>query len=258
MTVGQRVRQLQLGTAGFLMAILMWEATAHIFGVLSPQIVRFFPPPTAVFEQARTTLTQEQFWSSLNVTNTRVIEGFCLGVFLATPLGLLLSRWRTMDALLSPVLDFGRYVPIPALVPLTILWVGIGESQKVLVLFLGTFFQHFVLTLNAARRVPPEHIETALTLGASKREVLISVILPASMPDIYDAARVSMSQAWSYVLVAELVASQNGIGYSILRAERFLQTDQIMVAVIILGLVGLAYDRLFTTGRHVFFRWAPG
>jgi len=253
----RQIQRFQLGALGFVLALFAWESVARVFGVASPQTVRFFPPPTAVIAQARITLTDWRFWSSVNVTNLRVLAGFSFGIGLATPLGLLFSRSRLFDSLFSPVLDFGRYIPIPALVPLSILWVGIGESQKVLILFLGTFFQHFVLTMDAARRVAPEHIETALTLGASRTEILRFVILPASLPAIYDAARVSMSQAWSYVLVAELVASQNGIGYSIIRAERFLQTDQIIIAVLVLGLIGLGYDRLFTAGRRALFPWVP-
>jgi len=143
-------------------------------------------------------------------------------------------------------------------VPLSIIWVGIGETQKVTVLFIGTFFQLLVMATDAARRVPSYHLESALTLGLSRSDLVLSVTLPAAGPQIYDACRVCVGLTWSYVLVAELVASERGIGYGIIRAQRFLQTDQIIVSMIVLGLVGLAYDRLFVVARPIWFPWDEG
>ena len=187
-----------------------------------------------------------------------MLLGFLAAALFALPLALLVVHWRTFGLFLSPALDFARYIPVPALVPLSIIWIGVGESQKVAVLFVGTFFQLLVMTADAVRRVPLYHTESALTLGVPRRNLALSVLLPAASPQIYDACRVCIGLTWSYVMVAELVASERGIGYGIIRAQRFLQTDQIIVSVIALGLIGIAYDRIFVSTKALWFPWDDG
>ena len=197
-----------------------------------------------------------EFWGALAVTNFRVVAGFSLAAILAVPLGILFGAYPKLEVLATPVTDFGRYLPVAALVPLLIIWAGVGDQQKILVLAIGTFFQILVMVTDAVRRVPLTHIDTALTLGCSRSRLPLRVLLPGSLPQIYDACRVGIGLTWSYLLLAEIVASENGLGYIIIRGQRFLRMDQIFFVVILLGLLGLLYDRAFTIPRRFLFPWA--
>jgi NitT/TauT family transport system permease protein len=201
-------------------------------------------------------LRSGSFWKDLAITNYRVIVGFLLSVATAVPLGVLLGAYPQLTGIAGPVSNFGRYLPVAALVPLLILWAGVGDQQKILVLYVGTFFQLLVLTTDAVRRVPLQHLDSAATLGANSWSMVVRVLVPAAMPQIYDACRVAVGLTWSYVLVAEIVASEHGLGASIIRSQRFLQTDRIVFTIIVLGLLGLFYDLCFTTPRNWLFPWA--
>jgi NitT/TauT family transport system permease protein len=142
------------------------------------------------------------------------------------------------------------------LVPLSIIWAGVGDLQKVLVLLIGTFFHILVMVTDSIRRVPQLHVDSALTLGATPLRVVLRVLVPASLPQIFDACRVGVALTWSYLIVAELVASEVGLGALIIRGQRFLQTDRIFFTIFVLGLLGLLYDRAFTAFRPRLFAWA--
>ncbi len=174
----------------------------------------------------------------------------------AIPLGILLGSVRHLERIASPITDFGRYIPVAALVPLLIIWAGVGDLQKILLLAIGAFFQMLVLVTDAVRRLPTMHVDSALTLGLNRRNVILRVVLPASLPQIYDACRVGIGLTWSYLLVAEIVASEKGLGYMLIRGQRFLQTDTIFFTIMVLGLLGLVYDRAFTLSRNKLFPWA--
>jgi NitT/TauT family transport system permease protein len=222
----------------------------------TPERAIFLPTPSQVVDMGIRMTSTAEFWTAMAVTNFRVIAGFFLGAFLAIPLGLLLGSFSQLEGVASPVSDFGRYIPVPALVPLLIVWAGVGDLQKILLLTIGTFFQVLVLVTDAVRRVPIMHVDSALTLGISQTRAILRVLLPASLPQIYDACRVGIGLTWSYVLVAEIVASEEGLGYIIIRGQRYLQTDRIFFAIIVLGILGLLYDRAFTISRRRLFPWA--
>ena len=138
-----------------------------------------------------------------------------------------------------------RYLPASAFIPLLIIWLGIGEASKVGLLFIGTVFFNTLMTADVVRRVPRELIDVSYTLGAHRSEVLRKVIVPHSLPGMIDAIRVNAAAAWNFVVVAELVASTSGLGYRIVRAQRFLQTDRIFAVLVVIGLIGLAIDLSF-------------
>jgi NitT/TauT family transport system permease protein len=189
------------------------------------------------------------------ISTLRVVAGWALSALIAVPLGLFIGSWRAVQALLEPLTDFVRYMPAVAFIPLVMLWVGIDEGAKVAIIFIGTFFQMVLMVAEDVRRVPMAQIEAAQTMGATRQEVLEKVILPSAKPALLDTLRITMGWAWTYLVVAELVAANAGLGYAILKAQRFLQTDKIFAGILLIGLIGLAIDQLFRLLHRKAFPW---
>jgi NitT/TauT family transport system permease protein len=141
-----------------------------------------------------------------------------------------------VQSALEPVVNFTRYLPVTSMIPLLILWIGIGIEEKIAVIFIGTFFQQLVMIADVSARVPNELLSAAYTLGATKRQIVTRILLPAALPGIMATLRVTMGWAWTYLVVAELVASQKGLGYMSMQAMRGLHADLIFVAILAIGL----------------------
>jgi NitT/TauT family transport system permease protein len=179
---------------------------------------------------------------------------FLLSAAIAIPLGVLMSAFGPIAALSEPPIDFVRYLPVPALVPLTILWVGIGEESKILLLFIGTFFQLVLLVMDDANNVRKEYYEVAYTLGANTKDVITRVLVPAIMPNVYDDLRVTLGWCWTYLLIGEIVAASTGIGHLIQEAQRFAKPEVVMSGVLIIGVIGIISDYGFKAGGKLLFR----
>lgn len=240
----------------FVGFVLLWQTVAMIVVIFKPELHPFVPSPNETLIASFNLLSSGDYWLDIAITNYRVLLGFGLAVITAVPIGILLGTFPQLEGMSGPIMNFGRYIPVAAIVPLLIVWAGVGDLQKILVLYVGTFFQLLVLVTDSVRRVPLLYVDSAVTLGANTGKVLFKVILPAAMPQIYDSCRVSVGLTWSYILIAEIVASSQGIGSSIIRSQRYLQMDNIFVSIIILGILGLIYDRFFTYSRDLVFPWA--
>jgi NitT/TauT family transport system permease protein len=221
-------------------------------GSVSPT---FLPSPVAVWsagvEMARTGQLLGDTWASVR----RVLEGFGLAVAVSVPLGIVMGSFRAGQAFLEPVIGLLRYLPASAFIPLLIIWLGLGEPSKVAILFIGTVFFNTLMTADAVRLVPGALIDVSYTLGARRGEVLRKVIVPHALPGMLDAMRVNAAAAWNFVVVAELVASENGLGYRIVRAQRFLQTDRIFAVLVVIGVIGLGIDLALRLLRDRIGRW---
>jgi NitT/TauT family transport system permease protein len=187
---------------------------------------------------------------------TVIFSGFILASIFAVPLGILMGSFRVVEALIEPITGFMRYLPVSAMIPLLILWIGIGIEQKIAVIFLGTFFQQLVLIADVSARVSKDLIDVSYTLGATRRQVVTRVLFPACMPGVMDNLRVTMGWAWTYLVVAELVAANSGIGYMILNAMRGLFTDVIILGIVTIGILGLITDQLFKLLRRWLLPWS--
>jgi len=214
------------------------------------------PPLSSVLHTGWQTLQEADFWLDLKVSFLRVTAGFLAAALLAVPLGILAGSFRLCSALLEPVSEFLRYIPVPALVPLVLILLGIEESAKVSLVFLGTFFQLLLMTANEVRQVPLSLVQVSQSMGATRLEVVTRVLTPAALPGISHALRICNGWAWSYVVVAELLAASEGLGFRILRFYRFVQTPNIYVYLLVFGLIGLALDGLFRFLHARLFRWA--
>lgn len=231
-------RALVLTALGLLLPLLGWMALAGS-GWVDPV---FLPGPGAVLARLATWWA-DGLLEDIGISTLRVLGGWALSALVALPLGLLIGSFRTLQALLEPLTDFIRYMPAVAFVPLVMVWIGIDEGAKVAVIFIGTFFQMVLMVAEDIRRVPQAQVEAAQTMGASRREVVERVLVPSAKPALLDTLRVTMGWAWTYLVVAELVAASSGLGFAILKAQRFLQTDKIFAGIVLIGLIGLVIDQ---------------
>jgi NitT/TauT family transport system permease protein len=181
------------------------------------------------------------------VSTGRVALGFAAGVLLAVPLGVLIARSAALEPYVDPVLQLLRPIPPIAWTPLAILWFGIGLKAIVFLIVLGAFWPMLLNTISGIREVPRILGQAAASLGASRRQVLFTVILPAAIPFLFTGLRLAFGSAWITIVAAELIAASEGLGYLIMNARRILAAPDIIVGMLTIGLLGLAFDRLFRT-----------
>lgn len=214
----------------------------------------FLPTPERVIARLAS-WWNDGLMEDVGISVYRVTAAFGLAALLAVPLGLMAGSFAPVQAALQPLMEFSRYLPAVAFVPLVLLWVGIDEGSKITIIWIGTFFQMVLMVTDDVRRVPQTQLDAALTLGADRRELMSLVMLKSALPDIVNTLRVTMGWAWTYLVVAELVAANSGLGYSILKAQRFLQTETIFAGILLIGVLGLAMDQLFRLLHRMLFPW---
>jgi NitT/TauT family transport system permease protein len=241
-----------LAVASFIAAFLFWEWVSHQ-NFADPV---FLPSPEKVWAATLSFLSEGELWTDVKVSFLRVSAGFLLSALLAIPIGILMGAFRVGEGLMQPLTEFVRYIPVPALIPLMMVLFGIGELPKMMLIFVGTFFQLVLMVAEEIRRVPYDLLQAGYTLGAKRRELVLKILWPAAMPGIFDALRLCNGWAWTYLVVAELVAANEGLGYRILKFSRYLQTPKIYVYLILLGIIGLSLDLLFRRFNRAAFHWA--
>jgi len=217
----------------------------------------FLPTPTQVITAGSRMIQSGELWENAQASLTLVIIGWIIATALAVPLGILMGSLKIVEAFLEPIVDFVRYLPVSAMIPLLILYIGIGIEEKIAVIFIGTFFQLILLVADVATHVANDLLDSAYTLGASRFRVLTTVLIPATLPGVMDALRITLGWAWTYLIVAELVAAEHGLGIMILESERGLRTDRIFVGLVTIGLLGFASDFLFKWLHRRLLPWSP-
>lgn len=240
-----------ISLASFALVLLAWWAVAAS-GWFDKM---FLPSPADTWARFWLWLREEGLMGDVYISTFRVLAGFLLAALIALPLGLLIGTYRPVQAFFEPIIEFSRYLPAVAFIPLIMLWVGIGEGSKITIIWIGTFFQMALMVSEDVRRVPMAQIEAAQTMGASRGEALSLVVLQSALPAITDTLRITLGWAWTYLVVAELVAANSGLGYAILKAQRYLLTDKIFVGILMIGIIGLVMDQLFRLLHRRRFPW---
>lgn len=215
----------------------------------------YLPSPLAVMKAFASLQTEGVLIPYTLISLYRVLAGFLAAAVLAIPLGIVMATSKKAEAFFEPFIDFVRYLPVSALIPLMILYFGIDDFEKMAVIFVGTFFQLVLMVQDTVSGVPGELLNAAYTLGARGPAVYTRVLLPAAMPGIMDSLRICMGWAWTYLVVAEIVAANSGLGFLILRSQRFLQTDRIFAGLIVIGILGILSDYLFKSLSKTLFPW---
>lgn len=209
--------------------------------VISPSLL---PSPGEVARSLPSLVTERGLFDSILATLWRVVAGFMLAVAVGVPLGILAGAYRLFDAASAPLAIFGRNIPIAALIPLTILWFGIDETQKVFFIFIATVPFVFGATVTAIAGVHDRYVETAQTLGAHERQVISKVLIPLALPDVFDQLRQLFGLAFGYIMLAELINAKEGLGYLLSTSQRRGLSEHIFLILIVIGLLAYLIDRL--------------
>ena len=226
----------------------LWYLVTETYHFINPL---FLPSPIKVVSSA-ILLANDSLAVDVFATVSRVMVAFLLSIIAALPIALLMSESKFFKKLLTPYIDFIRYIPVPVLIPLTILFFGIGEEAKIALLFFGTFFQIVLLFDRDLMNVPKEYFDLAYSLNFTTFQRL-KMKLYSALPEMYDNMRISLGLCWSYVIIAELVAAQTGIGHMIKEAQRFSLTSNVYVGILLMGLIGFLSDYVFRKSYNNFF-----
>ncbi len=244
-------QRIALGFAFFVLFFAVW-AVATLGGFVSKT---FLADPLTMVEDGYRLITQFGFLGDIGMTVWRVVGGFVIAAVIAVPLGVLMGAYKSVEAFLEPFVSFARYLPASAFVPLLILWAGIGETQKLLVIVIGSLFQIILMVAVAVGNTRRDLVEAAYTLGARDTGIVARVMIPMNAPDIAEILRLVLGWAWTYVIVAELIGSSSGIGHMIIDSQALLATGQIVFGIIVIGLIGLVSDFLFKRLNAWLFPW---
>ncbi len=240
-----------LGVAFFVIFFAAW-AVATLGGYV-PKI--FLADPVTMVKDGWQLLTRFGFLTDIAVTIWRVVGGFILAALVAVPLGVLMGAYKPVEAFFEPFVSFARYLPASAFVPLLILWAGIGETQKLLVIFLGSVFQIVLMVAVAVGQTRRDLVEAAYTLGSGDGGVVRRVLIPMNAPEIAEILRLVLGWAWTYVIVAEFIGSSAGIGHMIIDSQALMATGNIIFGIIVIGLIGLISDFAFKMLNRRLFPW---
>lgn len=242
------------GGVTLLIVFAAWWLVSTL-GIVSPY---FLPSPQAVVGSAVELWGNGTLQKDLAASLGRIAIGFSITTVLAVPIGVALGTLWRVEATLEPVIDFIRYMPAVSFVPLTIVWLGVGESQKYAILFIGTFFQQALMIMDNVKRTPHEYVQVGQTLGMHPLKMIVRIVVPHSAPAMWDTIRITLGWGWTWLVVAELVAAESGLGHRIVVSQRYFQTDRIFMIIILIGIIGLVLDQIMRLIDRAWFAWARG
>lgn len=234
--------------------LILWQLASQ-WGWLSTRIL---PAPFDVLKAATQLALSGDLWLHVKISTGRALSGFAIGGGLGLLLGLLTGSFRFAEALLDSTLQMVRNIPPLALIPLVILWFGIDEGAKLFLVALGVFFPVYLNTFHGIRSVDPALIEMAKSYGVRGFGLYKEVILPGALPSILVGIRFSLGLMWVLLIVAETISAQAGIGYMTMNAREFLQTDIVLVGILMYALLGKLADVLSKSLEQRLLRWHPG
>lgn len=236
-----------------VLLLLVWQLAASR-GWLSS---RTLPAPWSVVLAFQSLLSSGELWLHLRISTLRAFAGFLIGGGLGLFLGLLTGSFRTCETLLDSTLQMIRNIPHLALIPLVILWFGIDEASKLFLVALGVFFPVYINTFHGIRCVDPGLIEMGRSYGLSSWRLYREVILPGALPSILVGVRFSLGLMWVTLIVAETISAQSGIGYMTMNAREFLQTDVVLVGILLYAILGKIADTAVKLLERAALRWHP-
>lgn len=241
--------RMAISAIGIFLFFAIWLIVTEV-GLIQPF---FLPSPIAVAKRLFGMVVFEGYLFDVWSSAYRVFGGFLIAAAVAIPVGILIGNFPFFRSLIEPLLSTARYLPATAFVPLMIIWLGINESQKIAVIFIGTFFPLALFIASISEGVSSDLMNSAYSLGANSRQVFFKVLLPACVPSIVDSLRITAGIAWTYVIVAELVGADSGMGIAILQSQRFLLTDQVIAGIVAVGILGVLTDLVFRFAHRKLF-----
>ena len=238
-----------LGVAVWVLFFGLWELSVPM-GWVTELLV---PGPHKVAVALYDLFANRGFLSDVGISIYRIIISFILACVIAVPLGILMGSFSAIEAFFNPFVSAWRYLPAPSFIPILLMWFGTGEAPKLALLFIGVVWFMATIIMDHTKNVRAELIETAQTLGGNRWQILKTVAIPATLPNVMVTMRQMMAVSWTYLVIAEIVASTDGIGAMMMRAKRFIHTDEIIAGIIVIGILGLAFDYLFRVAHRMMF-----
>jgi len=239
-----------MAARALVVIVLLWYAV-RLSGIVNPALV---PAPHQVAAKFWE-LAQGRLWMDVWMSTQRVFLGVLLGVSLAVPVGFCLGWYKGLRSFMDPVINFFRALPPIALIPLVIVYFGIGEAAKTAILFYASFFAGVIVMYEGIAQITPLYIKVARTLGARDEEIFGKVIVPLTIPHILTAVRVALGVAWATLVASELIAAQQGLGALIQNASSFFQLDIIYVGIICIGIIALLMDLALRLATRRLVAW---
>jgi ABC-type nitrate/sulfonate/bicarbonate transport system permease component len=234
--------------ASILGMIVLWHVVATNF--FKPQ---FFPPPLLVLSTGIEMVESGELFEHIGISLQRILTGFLIGSAIAAPIGLVMGSVPIVRAVFDPYVQFFRFVPSLAWLTPVVLWFGIGETSKVLIIVYTTMFIVLINTMVGVSHIAPNKLRAAACLGATPFKAFMHVTLPATLPFILTGMRLAMGNSFATVVAAEMIAADSGLGYLIFNSRLWMATDRIFIGIVCLGMLGLITDRLF---RFLVMRFA--
>lgn len=236
----EQVRTLVLSAASLIVAFLAWQAmSTYLF---NPFLI---PPPLEVIRTAIPMLLSGEILNDVSISMVRILVGFISGSFAAVVLGVLLGRVRLLQDLLDPIIELLRYLSPTAMIPIAVIWFGIGEMSKYFLIFWGTFFIVLINTIAGVMRAPIARQRAAECLGANQMQIFVLVVIPSAAPYIVTGMRIAMASSFMSIIPAEILAADSGIGYLLQKSSMLLNTNRIFVALLTICILGFVVDRIF-------------
>jgi NitT/TauT family transport system permease protein len=240
-----RLTRVLVGVGSVSVIVLLWWLATRGAGpedrFISPVIL---PSPLEVAKSFPSLLNERALVQSILATLKRVLIGFGIAALVGVPLGIIAGSWRLFESAGAPIALFGRNLPVAALIPLTILWFGIDEAQKVMFIFVACVPFVYSDVVNAIVSIPDRYVETAQTLGATQLQIVGKVLVALALPDIYNSLRQLFGLAFGYIMLAELINAEHGLGYLLMTSQRRGMSAHIILILIIIGLLAYGIDRL--------------
>ena len=235
-----RYRGILLSAASLVLAFLIWQLLSTF--IFNPFLI---PPPLEVIRTAIPMIMSGEIFADVSISMSRILVGFFSGSLIGVIFGVLLGRIRVLHELLDPIMELLRYLSPTAMIPIAVIWFGIGEMSKYFLIFWGTFFIVLINTTAGVWRAPITRQRAAECLGANRLQIFLMVVIPSAVPYIVTGMRVAMASSFMSIIPAEILAADSGIGYLLQKSSMLLQTNRIFVALLTICVLGFAVDRLF-------------
>ncbi|MDD4736799.1 MAG: ABC transporter permease [Kiritimatiellae bacterium] len=237
--------------SGLALFFCLWCLFSYS-GAVNPILL---PSPSRVANECLRLLCKGVLLRFTLASMGRVLIGWSTAVLLAVPIGIMIGVSRRAAALFQPAILFARYIPVVALLPLSMLYLGTDNTQKCFIIFLGSFFQLVLMVASSMQAVPRDYVRAGATMGMANKQIFRHILLPCAYPSILNDTRITIGWAWTYLVVAEMAGAHSGLGFMIFRAQNYLATDRIFLGLILIGFIGVLTDYLFKMLIDVLVPW---
>lgn len=247
----KRRKDIFISVVSFISLMVFWEGCSRA-GFIEPI---FLPSPSQIFARAQILIEQGTLFGHVLASTRRVLVGFLMASFVSIPLGIFLGTSRFWMAVFDPIISLLRPLPSLAWIPLSLLWLGISETQKYSIVFMGSFAPSLLYVIEATKNVDPVYIRAAKNLGASQLAIMKEIILPGALPQIIAGLKVMLGIAWTCVISAELVAAKNGLGFLIMNGREYFKTDTVLLGMVLISLTVIVIDSAFKSVERKLLPW---